>query len=389
MQNIVVGIDIGSQTTRVVVAEHVPGRERPLVLGVGSAPSQGMRHGYITNQSLATESVRSALIQAERFTKIGIKKVYIALNGVSVSSEIVTTSVVVGRADSEVTHLDLDKASGQAHETLLKAKRNVRIVHAIPLQYLLDGQEVLGQPIGMRGTKLEMQVLFVTVLEHHFDALVDTVTKAGVEIVDIIAAPLASSMPIMSQRHKMVGSLLLDIGSETVSMTIFENEAIIDLHVFPIGSSDITNDLALGFQVNLDEAEEIKHNDDTGVPKKKREEIIEARLSDIFELITKHLKKLHRNGLLPAGVLITGGGASLAGLEDFAKNELQLPVRVVNEKDVEKITQRKLKDQSWLTAYGLCFLDNKRRGQYEESPFGSFFKNIKRSMQSFGEQFLP
>jgi cell division protein FtsA len=186
-----------------------------------------------------------------------------------------------------------------------------------------------------------------------------------------------------------VGSLLIDIGAETVSTAIFENDNLISLKVFEIGSSNITNDIALGLQVQLDEAEKIKREGSREYTQKKIDTIIEARLSDIYELVEQHLKKVKRAGLLPAGAIVSGGGAALPIIETFTKMSLHLPATVVDQQSVQQLTQKKLSDPAWLLAHGLCFLESSGSSiQVNRSSF-KLFKRIRQGLRRFGEQFMP
>ena len=193
-----------------------------------------------------------------------------------------------------------------------------------------------------------------------------------------------------SKKQKMVGSGLVNIGSETTSLSIFENGSLVSLHTFGIGSADITNDIALGLKVPLEEAEQIKIGAITGssYPRKKLEEIIFARLSDIFELIEAHLKKIGRNELLPAGIIITGGGSGLTNIEELAKVSLKLPSRigVVHLGLQEKQSYR---DSTWAVAYGLCILGTHAN---EDTPIDSsarIFESSKKTIKAWLKQFLP
>jgi cell division protein FtsA len=172
-----------------------------------------------------------------------------------------------------------------------------------------------------------------------------------------MASPIAASLVTLTKSQKIAGCVLTNIGAETVSIAVFENNMPVSLEIFPIGSTDITNDIALGLKVPLEEAEQIKIGAITGnsYPRKKLEEIVSARLSDIFELIEAHLKKIGRNGLLPAGIVITGGGSGLTSIEELAKVSLKLSSRigVVHLGLSEKQSYR---DSTWAVSYGLCIL---------------------------------
>ena len=350
-----VGIDVGTHTTRVVVAEpSARSGGLPRIVATGISETVGMRHGYVTHSGEVTKSVRVAVMKAEKALGSRIKHAYISIGGISIASEIARGSSVIAKADGEITDRDVQKAILQAEHSVISQSKNKKIVHSVPQTFSLDGKEVLGNPTGLKGVKLEIKVLFITCLEHHFEDLVTAVSDAGITITDVVAAPIAASLATLSERQKMVGCVLVDIGAETVSMAVFENSTVISLQVFSIGSTDITNDIALGFRIPLDEAEDIKIGTESEHSKKKVDEIIEARLSDIFELIQNSLKKIKRNGLLPAGVIITGGGSGLATIQDFARATLKLPSKVMNVQHVQN-TSRKMGDSSWFIAYGLCY----------------------------------
>ncbi|MBX4210979.1 hypothetical protein KW783_03365, partial [Candidatus Parcubacteria bacterium] len=271
------------------------------------------------------------LCATEKTAGIRVKKAFISIGGIGLTGITSNGTVAISRADSEITDLDLEKVMEVCEQDIPQSQIvNRKVIHAIPLQYKIDGKQALGKPLGMKGVKLEVKALFVTCLEHHINDLLEAVEQAGIEVLDVMAAPIAASFVTLSKTQKIAGCLLANIGAETVSIVVYENNVPIALEVFPIGSTDITNDIALGLRIGLEEAEQIKIGamTTTAVPRKKLDEIIEARLSDIFELIEAHLKKIGRNGLLPAGVIITGGGSSIGPIETFAKTSLRLPARI-------------------------------------------------------------
>ncbi len=388
-KKIVVGIDIGSQMTRVIVAEEsaklgLP----PKILGVGYSMSLGIHHGYVTSTREATASVIEAIRMAEKSTGVDIKRAYVALGGISMASEIVPGAVGIARPDGEVTEEDIKNVLIIAEQNFSKGKRNRKILHTIPLKYRLDGLEVMGNPMGMHGSRLETRVVFVTVQEHHFNDLVSAITDAGVDIIEIIAAPIAESMATLSKKQKMVGCGLLNIGSETVSLAVFADDLPVSVETFAIGSNDITNDIALGLRISLDEAEKVKIGayEPREYPKKKIEEIVDARLSDIFELIQNHLRSIKRDGLLPAGIIITGGGGMLTHIDEFSKSALKLPSATLPVDQVMN-TRRDL-DPSWLVAYGLCFLEDDDQ-VYGSKIFKQAFKETKNGLMKLLREFLP
>lgn len=351
-KNTVVGIDIGTFHVKVVVAQIQNNGMPPHIIGTGSALSRGLRHGYIINQHDIVESIRKALDQAQKEAGVKIDRAYVSIGGVGLEDKYSHGEAIVSRANSEVTDIDAENALLEAEARISRELLNRKVVHAIPVSYLLDGQHVLGRPTGMSGSKLEVEAMFVTVLEQHLNDLVAAVEAAGVETIDIMAAPIAASLVTLTKQQKMVGCVLANIGAETLSIVVFEENAPISLKVFPTGSTDITNDIALELRVPLSEAEQLKRGIVTGstLPQKKLDDIIATKLRQMFSLIQDHLKKINRAGLLPAGIVLTGGGSGIATLEDYARVALRLPSETAG----LKLGEQRLKDASWAVAYGLC-----------------------------------
>ncbi len=389
-RNITVGIDVGTHTVKVVVAELVRSKEKPFpkIIGTGYAESKGMRHGYIMSSADVARSIKQACRQAEKTAGIEIKRAFLSIGGLGLTGTISQSSVIVSRGDSEITDLDVKKSLETSETDLPSAfALNRKVVHAIPISYKIDGKIVLGRPQGMKGMKLESRTLFITCLEQHLNDLIQTLGDAGIEVDDVMASPIAAGLVSLSKTQKIAGCVLANIGAETVSIVVYENNIPISLEVFPIGSVDITHDLALGLKVSLEEAEALKIGNatDASFSKKKLEEIIDARLSDIFELIESHLKKIGRNSLLPAGIILTGGGAGVAGIEESAKYSLKLPAKTAHfpfEGDT-----RGLRSESWAVAYGLCILGFT---QGDEPSIGiKIASKTKSKILAWIKQFLP
>lgn len=388
-KHIAVGIDIGTYQVKTVVALRDPKSPAGMlhVIGAGIAESRGLRHGYVVNSRDAAKSISLAIAQAERTAKVKIKKAYISIGGVGIQSTTSIGTAVISRGDATVSDLDMDKAVSAAERDLPQAYTlNQKIIHTIPLSWKIDGKPVLGRPQGMKGKKLEGKVLFVTCLSQHLDDLVEAVGDAGVEVQDIIASPIAASLVTLSKSQKIAGCVLANIGAETLSLVVYENNLPISLEIFPIGSTDITNDIALGMRLPIEEAENIKRgsSSESSISKKKLDEIVISRLRDMFDLIESHLKKINRNGLLPAGIIITGGGSGIATIEDLAKATLRLPSRIgkLGLSDGDDI-----KDATWSVAYGLCLLglggESDTNG-HKPPQIGPLFR-----IMSLFKQFLP
>jgi len=359
-KNIAVGIDIGTYQVKVLVAENDETSDSglPRVIGAGMAESKGLRHGYIINSIDVVKALRSAIAQAERTTGFKIRKACLSIGGIGLSSISGTGAVTISKADSEITKIDLENVIKTAEENLPKnLTQNKKVLHTIPIAYKIDGKIVFGNPLGMHGEKLEVKALFVTCIEHHIHDLIQAVEEVGLDVTNIIASPLAGSLVAATKAQKIAGCVVANIGSETVSVVVFENNIPISLETFPIGGTDITNDIALGLKIPLEEAESIKKKQDgeNPYPRKKLEEIIVARLSDIFDLIEAHLKKIGRSGLLPAGIIMTGGGSGIATIEDLARAALRLPSKIaVPNFNEQHFKNGLVKDSSWMVVFGLC-----------------------------------
>jgi cell division protein FtsA len=354
-RRIATGIDIGTYQVKIVVVEEAPdkrGAKALRVLGTGLAESRGLRQGYLVNKDEVTASVREAKRQAEETAGIAISSGFLAVGGVSLDEARATGEAIVSRADQEVTELDLDAASAKAKEAAQPAFLNRRILHDIPTEARLDGAKMLGPVLGMKGLRLEIDHLYVTCLAQHEAALVEAVEAADIEVVDQMASPLAGSYVLLTNDQKLKGCVLANIGAETVSIVVYDEGIPISVKVFPVGSSHITDDIAVGLRISLEEAERVKLGRLTGsmYPRKKVEDYIAARLSAMFILIDKHLRSLNRRGPLPAGIILSGGGSGIGQVSDIAKSSLKLPARIA---DVQVQANAKIRDATWAVAYGL------------------------------------
>jgi cell division protein FtsA len=391
-KNIITGIDIGTYHVKVVIADAGEKNEKglPKIIGAGIADSHGLRHGYVTNVKDVSESIKQAIAVAEEKSGAKVKKAFVGVGGIGLSGVTVTSAIITSRADAEITALDIEKLHEQCEKDMPRAAiANRRIIYSIPVQYAIDGIPALGNPEGMSGNKIELTSLFITCLDHHVTDLIQAVNEAGIQVQDIMASPVAAGFVTLSKSQKIAGCVLANIGAETVSIAVFENNLPTSLEVFPIGSTDITNDIALGLKVPLEEAEQIKIGAITGssYPRKKLEEIVSARITDMFELIEAHLKKIGRNGLLPAGIIITGGGSGMHSIDDMAKIALRLPSRIGSISDTSSKTS--FKDGTWAVAYGLCIWGIHADGGPEIDGTKIFFINLWRAISRWVKQFLP
>ncbi len=388
-RRIAAGIDIGTHQTKVVVVEEVSeGKAHEVrIIGTGLAPSAGLRHGYVVDIEDVAASVKMARRQAESAARVPIRNAFLAIGGISLDEARGTGACMISRADAEVTDLDLDRALENARQAAEGQFLNRRVLHEIPVEFRVDGNKALGDPVGMKGTRLEGDYLFITCLAAHADALVSAVENADIEVLDVMASPLAGSYVTLTKDQKMKGCVLANIGAETLSIVVYDENVPVSLKVFPTGGSSITDELALGFRVSLEDAERIKMGRLSGseYPRKRVDEIIASRFKGMFELVDKHLKTLGKRGNLPAGIILSGGASGQGSVTDIAKGSLALPSRIA---DLQVPPDAKIKDATWAVAYGLALwgltgeTDSPRRG-------GISVKGLQKSAVKFLRQFLP
>lgn len=372
-----------------MVTETVDGSILPRIIGVGLAESRGLRRGFVVNTEEVAKSVKSAINQAEKTIGLQIKRASLCVGGVGVNAFTQTGATSVSRADLEITNLDINKAVEESQNAIGESVLlNRKIIHNIPVSFKIDGKVVWGQPAGMKGAKLEAKTFFVTCLEQHLDNLTEAVELAGVKVDNLTASPFPASLVNLNRTQKIAGVALANIGAETTAIAVMENDLPVSLEILPFGSSDITNDIALGLKISLEEAENLKIGN---VPlgnfsRRKLDEIIDARLSDIFELIDVHLKKIGRNGLLPAGIVITGGGAGTINIEQSARTNLNLPAKALTGL-LGANSKIQVKENIWSTAYGLCLIG--KDGINEESFGNNFVKKTRLDILKWFKQFMP
>ena len=351
------------------------------ILGTGLAESKGLRHGYIINKEEVSACIIRAKRQVEASAKIPIRAGFLAVGGISLDESRATGFAIISRADQEITILDIEKAGKVAREAAAPGFLNRHVLHSIPLEYRVDGTKVLGDPLGMKGVRLEVDYLFVTCLAQHEDALAKAVEDADIEIIDQMASPLAGSYVLLEGEQKMKGCVLANIGAETVSIVVYDENIPVSVKVFPMGSSHITDDIALGLRISLEEAERVKLGRLSGqmYPRKKVDDLISSRLNSLFALVDKHLKSLGRRGPLPAGIIISGGGAGIGSVSDIAKGSLKLPARLA---ELRISADTKIHDATWAVAYGLAMWGLTGDTNTPKRGFGASFSKFFR-------QFLP
>lgn len=369
-----VGLDIGSTTVRAVVGRIDPTTGALTIVGVGSSPNSGMRKGVVAHLSGPAQAIDKTLGQAEQMSGYQVDEATISINGQHILSTKADGMIAVGAADHEISRVDIDRLEDVA--TVGKIPANREILEVVPHEYRLDGQGGIKDPLGMVGTRLEISANVVSVLTPHFVNLQKTVELAKVAPHGITPAVLASARAVLTESQLENGVAVIDFGGTTTSVAVYEEGDLQYIGVIPIGGVNITNDLAIVLKTDPAVAERVKlthanaisrDSDESVTIKAEREsytfsireidEIVEARLEELFESIQKELKKAGRAGKLPNGVVLTGGGANLRGLVQYAKNQLQLAASVGKPSGFGGVADS-IETPQFATAVGLLLLDN-------------------------------
>lgn len=389
-RRIATGIDIGTYYTKIVVIEEIEEKENHSlrVIGTGSAPTQGMHRGYVINKSDTVDSLKTAKRAAESIAGTTLSNAFLAIGSISMKEVHVTGEAIISRADQEITENDIEITLGKAYEAAGETLSNYKVLHEIPLEYRVDTLRVYNRPLGMKGMHLEITYLFVICLQSQVNALIQVAESADIEVIDCTVSAIAESNVVLSRDQKMKGCVLTDIGAETVSLVVYDEGIPISVAVLEGGSSAITDDLALTFKIPIEDAERIKRGRLSGTmySGKKMETIITRRTGALFSMIAKHLKSVRLCGLLPAGAIITGGGAGTMGIVETAKRTLSLPAKITDVYITGDTSHAKFRDSTWAVAYGTAFWG--LTGDTQMNVQNDFIK-LRTSIQKFFHNFLP
>lgn len=403
--NIIVGIDVASTKIAVCVGQVDEGITN--IIGFSRVPNTGLRKGIVTDLEDTISSLSMALEEAERMSGVSIKNATVNIGGMQISSTVSKGVVAVSRADGEVTQHDVQRVLDAARTVALPPNRE--ILHVIPKFFTVYSQQNINDPVGMTGIRLEVEALVVGGASAAIKNLTKCLQQSGININELIFSPLASEKVLLTKKQKELGVLLFDFGGGTISLAVYENGDVCHCAVIPVGSMHITNDIAIGLRTSLELAEKIKIKYGSALPENISEseminlnqfdpqdtqkierkyvaEIIHARLFEIFSLAREELKKIGKDGMLPAGVVFTGGGAKLEGLITLAKEELRLPAQIgLASMDFGTIVD-KIDDPSYSTSVGLMLEAGEHRGK---STFTFDGNNVIDKARGFFKQFLP
>jgi cell division protein FtsA len=369
------GIDIGSTAVRIAVGQRMSSPERGQVHIVGAAetPSEGINRGVINSIEDAVSSVSACLERVERITGMPVNSVLVSISGAHVNMIESKGVVAVSRPDGEIREEDVERAVDAAQTVATPV--NYEIIHVIPRTFAVDGQKDIKDPVGMTGIRLEVDTQIIQGLTAHIKNLTKCVYRTGVNIERLVLSILATAEVVTSPRQKELGVAVVNLGGASTNLAVFEHGDILHVASLPLGSDHITADVAIGLRTSIDVAERVKLQYASALPKsfgkndkidlqelgvqdseeislKYVSQIVEARCEELLEKVDRELKVVGRSGLLPAGVILTGGGAKLPGLVELAKDKLRLPVALGYPVGMTSITER-VNDLSFTTAFGL------------------------------------
>lgn len=367
---IIVGIDIGTSKICTLVARVEDGSNLR-ILGVGIEPSQGLRKGTVVDLNAAALAVSRAVEKAERTSGFEINAALVSLAGSHVSS--INSRGVVGITGGIVDLDDIDRALDAAQAIAIPHNRE--IIHVIQRGFIIDGQDGIRTPIGMHGYRLEVEAHIITASASTMENLRQCVGASGIEISQFVLNPLASGEIVLSETERQMGVAVVDIGGGTADMAIYIDGDVWHTMVLPIGGNHVTSDIAHGLRLPISQAEEIKlkfgHAVESSVnPEEqfsirsfggdsptriKRSElayIVEARMEEIFRYVLREIKRSGYDGLLPAGVVLTGGTSQLPGCRQLASQVMGLPARVAKPQNLVGLTDQ-LDSPAYSTSVGL------------------------------------
>lgn len=372
----ITGLDIGTSTIRVAVCKPSvtpEGKKTLTVVGAVSSPSGGMHRGGVSSMEDAVAAVSKALEKAERLTGAGIDRVWVSIAGQSIAVQESRGAVAIARPNAEIAEDDVARVMEAAKTVAVPA--NYEILHVIPKSFAVDGQRGVKDPVGMTGIRLEVEAVIIEALNSHMKNLTKCVYRTGLDIDDLVYAPLATAEAVLTDRQKQLGVCVVSIGASSTTLAVFEEGDLLHTAVIPLGGDHVTTDIAIGLRTSIEVAERVKVNMAHAVPDaidrkdqfslrdfgaeaddvvKRRfvAEIAEARMEELMEAIDTELKKCDRSGMLPVGVVFTGGAVRLQGTLDVAKRVLRLPAAIGQLLELESVVDE-AHDPAFMTALGL------------------------------------
>ncbi|MEO8738262.1 MAG: cell division protein FtsA [Casimicrobiaceae bacterium] len=345
-KNLIIGLDVGTSKIVAIVAEITP-EKRLNIIGLGTQPSRGLKKGVVVNIEATMASIQRVLEEAELMADCAITEVYTGIAGSHIRS--LNSSGMVAIKEKEVTQADIDRVIETAKAIAIP--NDQQVLHIVPQEFIVDGQEDVREPLGMSGVRLEVKVHIVTGAVSAVENITKCVRRCGLEVRDVMLQPLASALAVLNDDEKELGVCVMDIGGGTTDLAVFTGGAIRHTAVIPIAGDQVTNDIAMTLRTPTKEAEELKvrygcalrqladPNDIIEVPgvgergprKLSRQmlaEVIEPRIEELYTLAQAELRRSGLEELLSSGIVLTGGTALLAGMVELGEEVFHLPVRI-------------------------------------------------------------
>jgi cell division protein FtsA len=401
---VLVGIDVGTSKVCALIGE-VSRDGRLTIMGHGTVPASGLKKGVVVNIDQTVRSIADAVERAERLSGWKIDRAFVGVGGQHVESLNSTGQVAVTAHHREVTREDINRAIEVARAVSIPSNRDV--LHVERRGFTVDGQEGVKDPLGMSALRLEVEAHIVSASATAVQNLSKCVQLAGVKIDELVADGLASAESVLTETEKELGVAVADIGAGTIDLVLFADGSPLHTAVLPVGGNNVTNDIAIGVKTTLQVAEELKvrHGtcdlrnledeeiavavvgDDAGRTISRTElcQIIEARMRETFELLRGEMSR-SGHGMLPAGIILTGGAAQLAGTAELGREVLQMPVRVAGPSGIGGLVDT-IQDPSYSTAVGLLHwgaiqVTLEEPARYESAPGGGGLGRIRDAIRS-------
>ena len=387
----VTGLDVGTENVRAVIAT-VSKTGEVAIVGYNEGKSSGMRKGIPANLTGPAEAIDRMLGDAERMGGYDVRSAYVSINGSTVISTQTEGMIAVGSVEHEIDNEDINRVEDVAVSGRIPANRDV--LDVIPLEYALDGQGGIKDPLGMAGARLEIRANVISALTPNCENLKRATITADVKAERLVPGVVAAARAVLTERQKENGVAVIDMGGATTSVAVYEEGDLQYVGVVPAGSNNITNDLAIVLAIEPELAEEIKtrfvtgdfnsdksiaikvgKNGERAFERKEVEEVVKARLEEIFSEVRKKLKAAKYDQRLPEGIILTGGGANLRDIEIFAKKALEASVKIGIPEGAGGVAES-VKKPEFATAVGLALMAAEE-SQYSEPDSKKSFKKSK------------
>ncbi len=404
--DIITSLDIGSQTIK-AMAGQVDDQGTLQIIGAVTTDSEGVTKGVVTSIEDTVSSIAQALERLERMVGVPVDSVIVNVSGSHINVRSSRGVIAVAKPDGEIMEDDVERVIEAAKAVAVPP--NYEIIHVIPKRFVVDDQNNIKDPIGMTGVRLEADIQLIEGQSSHIRNLAKCVYRTNRDIETIAYSVLATAEAVLNKKQKEIGVALVDIGASTTKVVVYEEGDLIHTRVLPIGAGHITADIAIALRTSIDVAEKIKlaygslfqkysktdtiniadfidgSDEDIIIPLSHIQEVIEARVGEIYELVDKEFKSIKRSGMLPGGVVLTGGGAKLPGMVDFAKNVFRLPAFLGEPTGIRALID-KVNDPQYSTALGLIIWSLRNR-EVMGSSGGSMRRSAKGGFGSIMKTF--